>query len=183
MQMETPIQQDAATDPSPLRSTSQVAVQATTRAKTYAEIARQAVVPEVTGNGMKEEPVQATATEHDFRKWERADAKSYLEANMDKYVIEQHIIDLVFQNYLSGGHFLKVTEEKLVTFYKLPPGAARGIDALVKPQAPPKTYFSWFIKIQEATMAHLVNIIEYTHLDIDIIEATNLTFMSAMNGM
>ncbi|RPB21227.1 hypothetical protein L211DRAFT_889958 [Terfezia boudieri ATCC MYA-4762] len=87
---------------------------------------------------MLDTPVIPNNLPPDFRKWKRGNVKSYLEANLDECGIEQNIIDLVFQNYLSGRHFLNMTAEELRTIFKLPAGAARGIqeliDALVNPQ-------------------------------------------------
>ena len=81
------------------------------------------------------------------RNWKRRDVKEYLEANKDKFDLDQKHITTLYSNDVSGRVFLKLTEERLITHYKMSLGAATAIEELVDalkqpPQQPPQGKFS-----------------------------------------
>jgi len=86
-------------------------------------------------------PCIPTDLPDNLRKWKRGHVRKYLEANMDEYDIEQDIIDLVWNNHISGRHFTSMTVGILVADYQLPRGAATSIQELFTTVAIPQGKF------------------------------------------
>lgn len=66
-----------------------------------------------------------------FSKWNREHVRVFLQANQEDYGLDEEDIDYIYGNKIMGCDFAKLTEEKLVTFYKLPFGVASRIYELI----------------------------------------------------
>ena len=75
--------------------------------------------------------VEIPSNKHPFN-WKRADVLEFLEANKERYDIDDEHIKIIEQNQVAGRALLSLTEEKLVKHpYNLPGGVATTIAELV----------------------------------------------------